>query len=102
MDEKDKSSVNIKEDYIVPTMGRYIRFSPSVSGTLRVWEFEAYGIDNVKMTIDVNSTELKVNSGDTKYIEVNYSLHPLPPAMPLAATMWKSVTLPRICRLISL
>ena len=27
VDEKDKSSVNIKEDYIVPTMGRYIRFS---------------------------------------------------------------------------
>ena len=27
------------------------------------------------MTIDVNPTELKVNSGDTKYIEVNYSLN---------------------------
>lgn len=75
VDEKDKSSVNIKEDYIVPTMGRYIRFSPSVSGTLRVWEFEAYGIDNVKMTIDVNPTEFKVNSGDTKYIDVNYNLN---------------------------
>ena len=44
VNEKYKSSVNIKEDYIVPTMGRYTRFSPSLSGTMRVWDFEAYGI----------------------------------------------------------
>lgn len=75
VDEKDKSSVNIKEDYIVPVSGRYIRFSPSVNGTLRVWEFEAYGIDNVNMTIDVNTTEVKINSGDTEYIEVSYDLN---------------------------
>ena len=75
VDEKDKSAVDIKEDYIVPVLGRYIRFSPSVSGTLRVWEFEAYGIDNVKMSIDANASQLKVNTGETKNIEVSYNLN---------------------------
>lgn len=44
VDETDRMKDNIKEDYIVPAWGRYIRFSPKVAGVLRVWEFEAYGL----------------------------------------------------------
>ena len=75
VDEKGLENENIKETYITPTRGRYIRFSPTVDGTLRVWEFEAYGVDVVKMTIDVNPKELTLNVGETKEVTVNYSLN---------------------------
>lgn len=41
--ERDREGDDIKEDWIPPTEGRFIRFSPEVAGVLRVWEFEAYG-----------------------------------------------------------
>lgn len=44
VDETGRQADNIKEDWIVPTEGRYIRFAPTVAGVLRVWEFEAYGL----------------------------------------------------------
>lgn len=75
VDEKDKSSLNIKEDWIVPTRARYIRFSPSVSGVLRVWEFEAYGIDAVNMKIQIDPAELKLVAGESGNIVVNYNLN---------------------------
>lgn len=75
VDEKGLEDQNIKETYITPTRGRYIRFSPTVDGTLRVWEFEAYGVDVVKMTIDVNPKELTLNVGESQEITVNYSLN---------------------------
>lgn len=42
VDERDLAALNIKEDYISPSEGRYVRFSPKVAGVLRVWEFEGY------------------------------------------------------------
>ena len=75
VNEKNREADNIKEDYIVPSLARYIRFSPSVNGTLRVWEFEAYGVDVVKMTIDVEPKELRINTGETKELTVRYNLN---------------------------
>lgn len=44
LDEIGLQDQNIKEHYIAPAAARYIRFSPSVTGVLRIWEFEAYGL----------------------------------------------------------
>lgn len=43
VDETGLQALNIKENYISPVEARYIRFSPKVSGVLRVWEFETFG-----------------------------------------------------------
>lgn len=75
VDEKNLENENIKEAYIAPTRGRYIRFSPTVDGTLRLWEFEAYGVDIVKMTIDVDPKELTLNVGETSELTVSYSFN---------------------------
>lgn len=75
VDEYNRDGDDIKEDYIVPTSGRYIRFTPKVAGTLRVWEFEAYGIDDMHMTMEVAPKEIRVQSGQTKNIKVNYNLN---------------------------
>ncbi len=55
VDATDRAADNIKNDYIPPTRARYIRFNPyaKTSFTIRVWEFEAYGVEvsnNMKVT----------------------------------------------------
>lgn len=75
VDEEGRDADNIKEDYIAPYKARYIRFSPTVSGTLRVWEFEAYGVDDVNFKIEVAPAELRVNTGETKNVTLTYDLN---------------------------
>lgn len=71
VDEKDRSADNIKTDYIAPYQGRFIRLSPKVEGTLRIWEFEAYAADDIHMSISATPTELRLNSGTTDIIKVD-------------------------------
>lgn len=75
VDRKDQENVNIKEDFIVPTEGRYIRFSPQLAGILRVWEFEAYGVDNTNLELTAEPSELRLNGGETGRITVRYNLN---------------------------
>ena len=42
VDEEDRESESVKTDYIAPYKARYVRLSPHVSGTLRIWEFEVF------------------------------------------------------------
>lgn len=71
VDEKDRSDDNIKTDYIAPVQGRYIRFAPKVEGTLRIWEFEAYGADDQHMTIAATPAEMRIDAGTTETIQIS-------------------------------
>lgn len=71
VDEKDRSADNIKTDYIAPLQGRFVRLTPKVEGTLRIWEFEAYAADDVHMTIAVEPSEMRMNVGTVEQVVVN-------------------------------
>jgi hypothetical protein len=75
VDEEDRESESVKTDYIAPHKARYVRLSPHVNGTLRIWEFEVFGKDDSNLTIKVMPTELKLNAGETKNIVVKYNLN---------------------------
>lgn len=75
VDEEDRESETIKTDYIAPFKARFVRLSPHVSGTLRIWEFEVYGKDDVNMTIDVSPADLTLNAGETQNLTVKYNLN---------------------------
>ena len=74
VDESGKEGVTIKEDYIAPVRARYIKLIPHVNGTLRIWEFEVFGVsdNNMKMTVD---KEMTINAGTTQDIVVKYNLN---------------------------
>ena len=74
VDEEDRESESIKTDYIAPHKARYVRLSPHVNGTLRIWEFEVFGKDDSNLTIRVMPTELKLNAEETKNVVVKYSV----------------------------
>ena len=74
VDEEDRESESIKTDYIAPHKARYVRLSPHVNGTLRIWEFEVFGKDDSNLTIKVMPTELKLNAEETKNVVVKYSV----------------------------
>lgn len=71
VDEKDRSADNIKTDYIAPVQGRFVRLTPKVEGTLRIWEFEAYAADDLHMTICAEPQEIRLDAGTTETIRVN-------------------------------
>lgn len=75
VDEENRESESIKTDYIAPYKARYVRLSPHVNGTLRIWEFEVYGKDDNNLTIETSPAELKLNAGETQNIEVKYNLN---------------------------
>lgn len=75
VDEENREGDNIKEDYIAPVRARYIRFSPTVSGTLRVWEFEAYGVDDVHTVLTTETPEMRIEAGETEDLVVSYDLN---------------------------
>ena len=75
VDEEDRESESIKTDYIAPYKARYLRLSPHVSGTLRIWEFEVFGKDDNNLTVEMQPAELKLNAGETKNIVVKYNLN---------------------------
>jgi hypothetical protein len=74
VNESNREKDNIKTDYIAPMTARYVRLTPHVSSTLRIWEFEVYGRDDSKMTIDVPTT-LKINASETKNVTMKYALN---------------------------
>ena len=65
---------NIKTDYIAPMKARYVRFSPHVAGTLRVWEFEVFGTDLANMRIEAPSTLTVAPESESKLC-VKYNLN---------------------------
>lgn len=75
VDESDVETISIKEVYMCPVKARYIKLVPHVNGTLRIWEFEAFGRDDNNLTISVDPAELKINAGETKNITVSYDLN---------------------------
>lgn len=75
VDREGTDAETIKTDYIAPHKGRYVRLRPHVNGILRIWEFEVYGKEDNKMTIDVAPTTLRINAGETKNIVVSYALN---------------------------
>ncbi|WP_455584757.1 endo-beta-N-acetylglucosaminidase [Bacteroides sp.] len=66
---------NTKEDYIKPTEARYVRFTPyddEMPITIRVWEFEVYGIQG---NLELGKPESQImNINTTAPMEVAYSL----------------------------
>lgn len=60
LDESGLQDENIKEHYIAPAAMRYIRFSPSVTGVLRVWEFQVFGLPfDISSATEINNTEIE-------------------------------------------
>jgi endo-beta-N-acetylglucosaminidase D/PKD repeat protein len=51
LDEKDvpaDAAHNVKDDYIKPTLGRYVKFvpyNPDMAITIRIWQFDVWGVD---------------------------------------------------------
>lgn len=76
VNEKNVASQSIKEVYIAPVSGvRFIRLSPKVESTLRIWEFEAYGIDDINMTAEPEQTQLRLEIGQKSVVNVSYNLN---------------------------
>lgn len=74
VDRSGAETETIKTDYIAPTKARYVRLAPHVNGTLRIWEFEVYGMDDSKLTLS-GEKSLTMQSGETKNITVKYDLN---------------------------
>ena len=75
VDKEGQANVSIKTDYIPPMNARYVKLVPHVNGTLRIWEFEVYGMAETHMTLSVEPKELKLNAGETKNVVVTYNLN---------------------------
>jgi len=75
VNEKGRYRDNIKNDNITPMAARYVKLNPySDEGmTLRIWEFEVFGVNNSNMTITAN--DAKINTGATQNIIVKYDLN---------------------------
>lgn len=77
VDQKGRIKDNIKYDYIAPQQARYVKLNPyNESGqTLRIWEFEVYGKDQNKMTVEVDRPVVKLQPGEKQDVVVSYSLN---------------------------
>lgn len=74
--ETGRKNDAIKTDFIAPTKARYIRFNPydSKSFTIRVWEFEAMGIEtsnNMRLSAPAEAT---VKGGESTVVAIGYDL----------------------------
>lgn len=70
----DCEDEDIKTDYIAPFKARYVRFSPHVAGTLRVWEFEVFGADLSNMTLSVDK-DMMLEPSSEGTLKVKYALN---------------------------
>ncbi|MDR2928451.1 MAG: discoidin domain-containing protein [Cytophagaceae bacterium] len=76
VDEQDRPE-NTKDDYIKPTIARYVKFvpyDPDKPITIRIWEFEAFGLlapDCITVT-DINDAEINMNQ--SMQFETTYTL----------------------------
>ncbi|WP_294793823.1 discoidin domain-containing protein, partial [Prevotella sp.] len=75
VDAEGRVNESIKTDYIPPFKARYVKLVPESNGTLRIWEFEVYGMEDNNMTIEVPNAQMKMNAGETKNIVVKYNLN---------------------------
>lgn len=66
--------ISVKSDFIAPVKARYIRLRPHVNGTLRIWEFEAYGKEDNNLTMRLEPKDLTLFCGDTQDVTVHYDL----------------------------
>ncbi|WP_295731211.1 discoidin domain-containing protein [uncultured Muribaculum sp.] len=80
VDEEGRWSDNIKEDYIAPSMARYVRISPNADDDVRqyltmvIWEFEVLGTATSNLAIEAPAS-LTVAPDATATIEVSYDLN---------------------------
>ncbi len=74
VNERGTEGITIKENYIAPVRARYVKLIPHVNGTLRIWEFEVFGLSDNKMTMHVDK-QYTINAGSTQNIVVNYNLN---------------------------
>lgn len=75
VDAKNRYRDNIKTDNIVPTKARYVKLNPySDDGfTMRMWEFEVFGVNSSKMTFKIPET-LTLNVNETKSVALAFDL----------------------------
>ena len=66
--------ISVKSDYIAPVKARYIRLRPHVNGTLRIWEFEAYGKEDNNLTMRLDPREIELTAGSGRNVTVHYDL----------------------------
>ena len=74
VEENDVADQSLKSAFIAPVKARYVKLVPEVEGTLRIWEFEVYGIDDTKFTISADNT-LSMEPNTTANIVVKYNLN---------------------------
>ena len=74
VDEKNRPE-NTKDDYIKPTVGRYVKFMPYDDEkpiTIRIWEFQVFGIEGGPSLSKLENSNLNIGSSVVK--EVDFSL----------------------------
>lgn len=74
VDEKSRPE-SVKDDYIAPTKGRYVKLVPyndELPITIRLWEFEVYGAKGTLSLATPDAIEMKV--GETKTNTLQFSL----------------------------
>ena len=75
IDEENTSGQSVKNAFMAPVNARFVKFMPHVDGTLRVWEFEVYGIDDTKFTVSVPSRQLTMETNEVQEIVLTYDLN---------------------------
>lgn len=73
-DTPGNEKISVKSDYIAPVKARYIRLRPHVNGTLRIWEFEAYGKEDNNLTMSIEPKEMTIIAGECRNVTVHYDL----------------------------
>ena len=76
VDEQGRERDNIKEDYIVPTTARYVKLNPysDYGMTLRIWEFEVYGVSNSNLKLSADD-EVRMNVSGTHQVVLTYDMN---------------------------
>jgi endo-beta-N-acetylglucosaminidase D len=75
LDVKNAGDLNVKDDYIKGTVGQYVRFTPYDEDheiTIRIWEFEVFGIAGELNIPAMNPVEININ--ETTTINIPYVL----------------------------
>ena len=75
VDEENREQESIKTDYICPVKARYVRLTPHVNGTLRIWEFQVFGRNESHLTATATPQTLRMTAGGTAEVSVNYDLN---------------------------
>ncbi|WP_295729423.1 discoidin domain-containing protein [uncultured Muribaculum sp.] len=74
VEENEVSDQALKSAFIAPVKARFVKLIPEVQGTMRIWEFEVYGIDDTKFNISVDN-ELALDINGKGDIIVAYDLN---------------------------